>query len=180
MKQLQTIQILLMLAVIGLWVPGCATQNVNAPQARANTGYVDFRADPTGKLSWEVARFDDRTQCFKIVFSQLEPLPDAVLRLAFAPGHHRLRVAFLNRVITKPVEVEVEILDGKITPVRVTLTASGTLLVTTKGTSFGGTAKGRYGRRIKYSSDETAMYGLSAVADAPMPYQMKERMPYAH
>jgi hypothetical protein len=52
-------------------------------------------------------------------------------------------------------------------------------LVETRETSRGGTAKGRYGRRTKIRSDETTMYGLSAVADAPMPYQVKEQMPYA-
>lgn len=179
MKQRQTIQFLLPLALLALWASGCATQNVNPPQARANTGYVDFHADPSAELCWDVARFDDRTQSFKSVFSELEPPSDGVLRLAFAPGHYRLRVTFLNRVIAKPAEVEVEVQDGKITPVRVPLTAAGTVLVESRNVSHGGTAKGRYGRRTKYSSDESTMYGLSAVAEPPMAYQLKERMPYA-
>jgi hypothetical protein len=148
-------------------------------QFRANTGYVDFHADSSGELSWDVARFDDRTQSFKSVFSELEPAAGGFLRLAFAPGRHRLQVTFLNRVIAKPAEVEVEVQDGKITPVRVTLTEAGTALVRTKEVSRGGTAYGRYGRRTKIGSDETAMYGISAVADPPVTYQLKERMPYA-
>ena len=180
MKQHKIIQFLLLVALLALWASGCATQNVNPPQARANAGYVDFHADSSGELNWDVARFDDRTQSFKSVFSELKPPPHEILRLAFAPGRHRLRVTFLNRVITKPAEIEVEVQDGKITPVRVTLTAAGTVLVETRDVSHGGTAKGRYGRRTKYSSDESVMYGLSAVADPPVDYQVKERMPYAH
>ena len=179
MKPLKTIPFLLLFALLALGVPGCATPNVNPPQARANTGYVDFQADPSAELCWDVARFDDRTQDFKSVFSELDPLADGVLRLAFAPGHYRLRVTFLNRVITQPAEIEVEVQDGKITPVRVTLTETGTAFVQTKETSRGGTAKGRYGRRTKIDTDETVMSGLSAVADPPMPYQVKE-MSYEH
>jgi hypothetical protein len=172
--------LLLSLLLLALWVPGCATRNVNPLQARANTGYVDFRADSFPDLCWEVARFDDRKQAFQPLFSELEPPAGGILRLAFSPGHHRLRVTFMNRVIVNPVEFEVEVQDGKITPVRVTLTAAGTAFVQTKETSSGGTAKGRYGRRTKIDTDETVMYGVSAMADAPVPYQVKERMSYAH
>ena len=110
----------------------------------------------------------------------MEPPTGGFLRLAFAPGHHRLRVTFLNRVITPPAEVEVEVRDGKITPFRVTLTAAGTAQVETKEVSRGGTVKGGYGRRTKLGGDETVMYGLSAAVDPPVPYKPKEQMPYAH
>ncbi|MGA3144475.1 MAG: hypothetical protein ABSF10_15855 [Verrucomicrobiota bacterium] len=180
MKPLKTIPFLLLFALLALWASGCASQNVNPPQARANTGYVDFHADSAGELYWQVERFDDRTQSFKNVFSTFDPLPDKVLRLAFVPGHYRLQVTFLNRVITQPAEVEVEVQAGKITPVRVVLTSAGTTQVETKEVSRGGTIRGHYGRRTRLGSDETVMYGLSAVADPPMPYQVKERMPYEH
>ena len=113
MKPLKTIPFLLLFALLALWASGCASQNVNPPQARANTGYVDFHADSAGELYWQVERFDDRTQSFKNVFSTFDPLPDKVLRLAFVPGHYRLQVTFLNRVITQPAEVEVEVQAGK-------------------------------------------------------------------
>jgi hypothetical protein len=180
MKIITTIKCLLTLTAIALLIPGCATRSVNPAQARANTGYVDFHADPASELWWDVARSDESTQNFKSVFSQMNPPQDGVLRLAFAPGRHRLRITFLNRVITKPAEIEVEVQDGKITPVRVELTAAGTTLVETQTENFGGTAKGRYGRHTKYSSDESVMYNLSAVAEPPVAYQPKERMPYAH
>jgi hypothetical protein len=127
-----------------------------------------------------VARFDERAQAFQKVFSDLNPPPGGVLRLAFAPGHQRLRVTFLNRVISNPAEIEVEVQDGKITPVRVTLTATGTALVDRKTQNLGNRTTGGYGLRTKIISDETVMYGVTAVADAPVAYQIKERMPYVH
>ncbi len=169
----------LCLLFFALWLTGCATRNVNPPQARANTGYVDLHVDPAEELWWEVARFDESTRSFKSVFSEFEPPPGGVLRLAFAPGRHRLRVTFLNRVIAKPTEVEVEVLDGKITPVLVTLTEAGATLVRTTQESLGGTARGRSGRRTKIGSDETPIYGISAVADPPVAYRPKERVPDA-
>ena len=180
MKKITTIKCLLTLTATALLVLSCATRNINPAQARANTGYVDLHAVPAGELCWQVACFDDRKQAFQPVFSELEPPAGGILRLACSPGHHRLRVTFMNRVIVNPVEFEVEVQDGKITPVRVTLTAAGTAFVQTKETSPGGTAKGRYGRRTKISSDETTTYGLSTVAEPPVTYQLKEQMPYAH
>ena len=145
-----------------------------------NTGYVDFRADPAGGLSWEVARFDDRAQSFKSVFSQLNPLTNGILRLAFAPGHCRLRIAFLNRIVSQPAEVEVEVKDGMITPVQVALIPDGATWVERREQRVGPTVRGNYRSNTKLSSEESAMYRLSARADAPMPYQPKERTVYAH
>ena len=79
----------------------------------------------------------------------------------------------------EPGLVEVEVKDGMITPVHVALIADGTTQVETKKTSVGGTAYGRYGRRTTFSSDESTMYRVSAEANALVPYQVKERMPYA-
>jgi len=170
---------MLLFAAVGLLVTGCASPNVNPPQARANTGYVDFYADSSGELSWQVARFDDHTQGFRSVFSKFEPPPGRVLRLAFPPGHYRMRVTFMNCVVREPGLVEVEVKDGMITPVRVQLTEAGETTVQTKQTSVGGTAYGRYGRRTRFSSDEAATYRVSAEAKPSVPYQVKERMPYA-
>ena len=180
MKQLKTIQFLLLFALLALWTSGCATQNVNPLQARANTGYVDFHAEPTGELSWEVARFDDHAQSFKKVFSELEPAAGGFLRLAFAPGRHRLQVTFLNRVITQPAEVEVEVKDGMITPVQVALIPDGTALVERKEQRVGLTVRGRYRSNTKLSSDESTTYRISAAANASTPYQVKERTVNAH
>ena len=88
--------------LLALSVPGCATRSANPSQARANTGYMDFHADSPDELGWDVARFDDAAQSFKSVFSELEPPAGGVLRLAFPPGHYRVRVTFLNRVVSEP------------------------------------------------------------------------------
>jgi hypothetical protein len=179
MEHLKTTHTLATLAAVSLFVIGCASPNVNPPQARAKTGYVDFYADSSGELSWQVSRFDDRTRSFRSVFSEFEPPPGRVLRLALKPGHYRMRVTFMNCVVREPGLVEVEVKDGMITPVRVQLTEAGETTVQTKRTSVGGTAYGRYGRRTQFNNDEAATYRVSAEANAPMPYQVKERMPYA-
>jgi hypothetical protein len=162
--------------IFGLLLGGCATRNVNPTQAKVNTGYVDFHADSSSDLSWDVARFDERSQTFQSIFSELEPPQHGALRLAFPPGHCRLRVTFLNRVIAKPAEIDVEVQDGKITPIRVTLTAAGASQVRTEEESRGGRARGSYGRRTKVGSVEMAMYNVSAVAATPVAYRSKERM----
>ena len=140
---------------------------------------MDFHAEASAELSWEGARWEDGAREFQRVFWELEPPTGGVLRLAFAPGRHRLRVTFLNRVVTKPVEIEVEVQDGKVLPVRVTLAEAGTTLVRTKEQERGGTAYGRYGRRTKIGRDETVMYDISATPGPPVAYKPKEKMPYA-
>lgn len=179
MKPTTLISCLLGLAGAGIWGSGCATRNVNPPQARANTGYVDFYSAPPDELFWEVARFDERTQNFKTIISEFAPPPHGVVRLALTPGAHRLRVTFLNRVIANPVEIAVALQEGKLTPVCVTLTSAGTALVETKEHTRGGTARGRYGPRTKISSDATIIHELSARADPAIAYQRKEQMSYA-
>ena len=179
MIQLRTIQSLPLLAVLGLCLAGCTTPNASPPQARANTGYVDLHAESSDGLCWEVYRYDERKQDFARLYSKLDPPPNEVLRLALGPGAYRLRVTFLNRVVLEPAIVQVEVKDGMITPVRIVVTAEGTALVQTSEKQRGATAKGRFGRRTKFSSDETSTYRLSAEAGASVPYQARERMPYA-
>jgi hypothetical protein len=167
------------LALAGGFLAGCASPNVNPAMPKANTGYADFFTDSAEDLDWEVRQLNTATGQFEPVFSRLKPIEGRILRLAFAPGRYSLRVTFLNRVIAKPAEVEVEVQDGKITPVRVTLTEAGATSVRTKETSRGGTLYGRYGRRTKIGSDEASMNSISAVAAPPVAYQVKERMAYA-
>ena len=173
MEKNATIKCLLTFAAAALLISGCASPNVNPLHPRANTGYVDFHADSSPDLAWEVACFDEGTQAFQKVFSDLTPPAGGVLRLAFAPGHHRLRITFINRVISSPAEIEVEVQDGKITPVRVTLTESGTAQVDRKTQNVGSSVLGRYGMRTKIVSGKTPMYVVAAVADAPVAYQPK-------
>jgi len=158
---------------------GCASPNVNPASPRTNTGYIDLYADFSGELSWDVQRFDVTANGFKKLFYDWDPVEGRILRLAFAPGHHQLRVTFLNQVIAEPAVIEVEVRDGGITPVQVKLVEAGVTSVQTKGTSVGGTAYGRYARRTTIGSYETSMYRVSALPQPLQPYKPKQQMPYA-
>ncbi len=179
MKQAHATSFLLLLASLSLGVLGCATRDVNPPQPRANTGYVDFRSASAEELYWQVKGFNDEKHRYDVIYSELEYPTGRVLRLAFPPGRHRLQVGFLNRAIAKPLEAEVEVQAGTVIPVRVTLTPASTAMVETRQESYGGTASGRVGRRVRIGSAETIIYELSVAVDAPIAYQPKERMPYA-
>jgi hypothetical protein len=170
---------MLLLAGVGLLLSGCASPNLNPPQARAHTGYVDFYAESASELNWDVARFEAGAQSYKTVFSELKAPPGGVLRLAFSPGHYRLRVTFLNRVVREPALVEVEVKDGMVTPVRVVLIADGATQIQTKEEQRGKTFNGRTGRSTKFGSEESTAYMISAEASAPKPYQVKDLTPYA-
>ena len=112
---------------------------------------------------------------------RLRAQPDSkgILRLELPPGHHRLRVRFMNVFIREPALVEVDVVEGKIIPVEVVLKSAGTADVQRKEVRFGSTASGRYGRSAKYTSSEQGMYEASARALPPLPYAVQERMPYA-
>jgi hypothetical protein len=155
-----------------LWcAAGCAGGNVNPSTPRANTGYVDFRAESSEPLSWQVARMDDQTNNFTVIYSELSPPPDGILRLAFTPGHYQFQITFLNRVVTGPGSVEVTVIDGKITPVQVTLVPSGTTPVQRQEHSVGRTIKGYSARKNESINDESVTYQISALASAPLPYR---------
>src|SRR5450432_2057429 len=81
---------------------GCATGDINPATARAHTGYVDFRADDSEPLNWQVSRQEAGTQNFKVIYSELSPPAAGILRLAFAPGNYHLQVTFLNRIVAEP------------------------------------------------------------------------------
>jgi hypothetical protein len=163
------------LAALGLLAGGCASPNLNPASARPHTGYVDFYAVNADDLCWDITDVKRN----KKVFYEFHPVKEPVLRLAFKPGRHPLRVAFLNHVVTVPGVADVEVEDGKVTPVRVTLTETGTALVQTKEISRGGTVYGRYGRRARISSIGAASYEVSAEPQPPLPFQLRAQMPYA-
>ena len=169
--------ILFAIALTGLFLFGCASNNVDPATPRAGTGYVDFYSDHPD-LSWQVEELREGKRAAE-VFAEFTPLKEPVLRLAFTPGNHQLRVAFLNRVITQPVVVSVDVQEGMITPVRVTLTEAGTTLVETRDASAGGTAYGRWGRRTRLRNETEMMYRVSAELEAITPFKRKSDLPYA-
>jgi len=162
-----------------LIVAGCTSSNISSPTPHANTGYVDFYSQSDTDLCWEVQASRASGANFKTVFLDVKPPEGGVLRLAFAPGQHTLRITFLNRVITNPAQVNVEIENGKITPLAVTLTEAGSTTVVSKQTIMGGSPSMRGGRQTRVNSDETVRYDISAVPAAPVSYQPKEQMSYA-
>ncbi len=162
------------LAVLWAWLGvGCGTPDINSGRARPDTGYIDFHAGLPGELCWEVSRQDVGAGKYRRVYSSLKPPAEGVLRLAFNPGVHRLRLTFLNRVVLAPAEVEVGVRDGEITPVRVTLTDEAGVAVQTKEVAWGPTARGRYGRRNTAGSEAAVLHRLVVTVDPPEPYHGK-------
>lgn len=170
---------LLMLVAGALILAGCASPNVNPRTAREHTGYVDLYTTADDGLNWEVARFDEHAQKFQVIFSELKPLPDGVLRLAFPPGECRLRVTFLNCVIREPAVFEVEVAAGMVTSVHVVLTADGTTPVQSKEFNASRNIKSG-GRMARYNTDESTIYRIATTINAPVPYRSKAGMPYGH
>ena len=166
---------LLALAVLGWLAGGCASPNVNPVRARPGTGYVDFYAVNADGLWWDITEVKRN----KKVFYKTNPVPGPILRLAFKPGQYQLRVTFLNHAVTEPGVADVEVRDGRITPVTVTLLPAGTVLVETKQATAGGTYYGRYGRRTRISNTEAVNYEVSVEPEPSLPYQRKAQMPYA-
>jgi hypothetical protein len=167
------------LALALLFWTGCASSNVDPARPRHDTGYVDFYAEPAGMLSWRIEQIDSRSGKAKILFEQYAPLKERIVRLALRPGRHQLRVSFLNLVIVQPATVEVEVRDGRVTPVKVRLIEAGTVLVETKEVRVGATYYGRYGRATKLRSNETTRFQVQAQAREPEAFEPKARMPYA-
>lgn len=179
MKSSASVRFLLLAALLALGAAGCATPNVNPPAARAHTGYVDFSAGATNDLYWQVERFDAGTQDFKLVYSQFAPPAGGFLRLALAPGHYQLRITIMNRAVRGPCLVEVQVQDGRVTPVNVRLVPDGVTQVQNKANRVGPTVRGRYGMRTEYSSTESSLFLLTAEAEPSTPYQAKEQTSYA-
>jgi len=168
---------LLCVATVGvcLSLMGCSTPDINPSKPHANTGYVDFYTDSPMDLSWEIKRSDQGEM--KTVFSEFDPVPGTILRLASTPGNNKFEIWVMNRVTEGPQSLEVPIEDGKVTPVHVTLTSAGKTSVDRKVYGFRPSAKG-YGRGTKIVTDESSVYKIGAVAESARPYQQKEQMPY--
>jgi hypothetical protein len=128
-------------------------------------------------LSWEVKRADERTGEMRAVYSEFKPVEGTILRLAAPPGNHRFQVWFTNQVTEGPETVQVQVADGKVTPVHVTLASVGSTAVERKTYRMGGSAKG-YARGTKISSDQSSVFQIGAVAGNPQAYGPKEGMPY--
>jgi hypothetical protein len=165
--------ILMAVAILG---GSCASPDVNPPAAKARTGYVDFYADDTSDLCWEIRRLRNDGDQGKIVFEEFKPRANGVVRLAFAPGEYRLAINFLNRAMTERGVANVIVEDGKVTPVRVTLVETGKTIIENREVRVGGTFYGRSGRSTKLRASEGATFRIETEAQEQVPYQPKERM----
>jgi hypothetical protein len=169
------IKLFLALAALGWLAGGCASPNVNPPTARPHTGYVDFYAVNADGLSWDITDLKRNQK----VFYKFDPVTEPILRLALKPGQYPLRVTFLNHVVLQPGVADVEVRDGMVTPVTVTLLPAGTALVETRSGRAGGTYYGRYGRRTRIKSNEAVSYEVIIEPQPPVPFQPRAQMPYA-
>jgi hypothetical protein len=167
----------LLLTAACLALAGCGTANVNPATARSNTGYVDFYTDSTLDLSWEVKRAGQAESEMRTVFSEFDPVPGTVLRLAAPPGKYRFQVWFMNLATEGPQIAQVQVEDGKVTPVHVLLDSAGTATTERKVYRWSGSAKG-FGRGTKIVADQSTLYRINTTAEAPRAYQTKEQMPY--
>jgi len=168
------------LATGWLIASGCASTNVNPPQPRPNTGYIDLYSPTDAELCWEVSESHGSNTHFRIVFSDVKPVEGDLLRLALDPGQHHLRITFLNRAVKQPALITCEVKNGEIVPIGISLAAAGQTTVMSRQVTIGGTPAGLGGRRTKINSDETVMYEISAVAGAAVPYQPKSQTHYTN
>jgi hypothetical protein len=165
------------LAVLWFFLSGCASPNQNPASPRLHTGYVDFYTDTDMDLSWQVKWLDEKAGTARTVFSEFEPVPGNILRLAATPGKQRYQIFFINRATEGPQVVEIEVDDGKITPVHIELTPVGTTQVDRQDYAVRGSAKG-YGRKRKFYNDTNQIYKISATPQPEQNYRVKEQMPY--
>jgi hypothetical protein len=138
--------------------------------ARLNTGYVDI-FDPEGRsFSWDIR--DARSQ--HSLYREFRP-QSGIVRLALSPGAYGLTITVLNTVISDPATVQVQVLDGQLTPIRVRLSEEGTTQVQRTHTPV----PGRYTRRTKITAEETQSFRLDADVLPSIPYRPREQVPYA-
>ena len=156
---------------------GCHTPEANPSAAQANMGYVDFYSADDTDLAWEIKQIDQTTSKSRILYSEFKPVPGTTLRLSVPPGNYQFEVWFRNRVTEGPQTVPASVEDGKVTPVRVSLTAAGSASIHNKVYGFRPSSKG-YGRGTKITSQDTEVARIEAAAELSQSYKPKEQMPY--
>jgi len=167
----------LIIAALCWSVAGCATKKASTASSHSGNGYVDFFTDEAD-LEWKVVKLENGGKAKTVAEAHAQVDPRGV-RLEFAPGHYRFQVTFLNRVIAKPAEVDVEVLEGRVTPVHVKFGKAVTSAVIATP-SLNTTMVDPAGRRINLDENETITYEIHASAASPVIFQPMDRMMYAH
>ena len=163
---------------VALLTGGCRTADVNPRAAKTGTGYVDFYADDTSGLCWQIRLIKTDKIQGRTLLEEFKARTNDVVRLAFLPGQYRFGVSFLNRAITEPGIVDVVVDDGKITPVQVTFVETGKAMIETRRERIGA-SYARTGRSTKVRASEGATFRVGADAQESMPYQPKNSMPFS-
>jgi hypothetical protein len=164
-------------AIVGLiWCSGCASTNVNPEVAKPGVGYVDFYCKDASVM-WNVKDVTAGTS--KRLFSKPKPVDTGVLRMAFAPGTYKLEVSFLNRVVSEPGDIELQIKDQQVLPVEAFMVPAGSTLIQEKSISGGSTVYGRPGRTTKVTNEAANLFRVELTPQTPLAYAKKELMSYA-
>jgi hypothetical protein len=151
---------------------GCATRDVNPQATRAGRGYVDFYTVPKTEVWWKVDVYDPHHQKYKELTAQFKPPAEGIFRIESRPGRLKARLWFVNQSIEAPAEIEAEVREGMITPIRVTLNEGDSTFVRIVEDR----ARNVYrNRAVDY---EQQRWRISAVAQPPVPYTPKERTAY--
>jgi hypothetical protein len=157
--------------LLGL-VTGCATRDVNPPATRPGRGYVDFYTVPKAEAWWKVDVFDPSRQDYKEFTAQFKAPGAGIFRVEARPGRYKARISFVNQPVEAPAEAEVEVREGLITPVRVTLNKGDSTYVRVVDD------RARDAHRNKVTDYQQQRWQISAVAQPPVPYTPKERTAY--
>src|SRR5437762_10107754 len=97
MKLLHVIALALAFLIVG-----CASPDVNPRTPKAGIGYVDFYADDTSGLCWQIRQLETNQVHGKTLLEEFKRRTNDTVRLAITPGRHRLQINFLNRAVMEP------------------------------------------------------------------------------
>lgn len=155
-----------------LFAAGCASTDVNPAAARAGRGYVDFYTQPRTESWWKVDVFQTATQTYKPFAAEFNGPAGGIYRVEAPPGRYKIRVSFVNRFVESPAGLEVEVQDGKVTPVEVTLANAGTGQRRVVEDRAGGSL------RNKVTDQPDTIWRISATARPPVSYTPKAATSY--
>ena len=152
---------------------GCATRrDVNPNVPATGFGYVDLYTVPKSAAWWKVDVFDSTRQSYKEFTAQFQAPGEDIFRVQARPGPHKARISLVNQAIEEPAEVEVEVREGMITPVKVTLVPGDKTYVRVVDDR----AKVKY--RNKVTDYSQTRLRLTAAAEPPVAYAPKQAMNY--
>ena len=154
-----------------LIVSGCASPDVNRSAARSGRGYVDLFTVPKSDVWWKVDVFLKQEQAFKEFTVEFQAPEKDILRVEARPGWYKARITFVNAAVEAPADIEVEVREGMITPIRVTMEPAGTTYSRSRED------------RLRWQSARVRTYDqklwkISAAVEAPVPFAPKENADY--